>query len=105
MEPDSLHCQWNDLKNSYKRADFQPALLLGLVLSQMAHGPFLSGSNQWTRQQVADLVSESMADSDFQSLRESMLRDRYNDPTELPESARDIPELRAIQSLPIFELR
>lgn len=105
VEPDSLHCQWNDLKNAYKRADLQAALLLGVLLSQTSHGPFLSATNQYMRQQVAELLSESMDQSDFDCLREAMLKDRYNDATrDFPESPRDIPELSSIQSLSIFAL-
>ena len=46
---------WNDLKNSYKRADLQPALLLGIVMSQSSHGPFGSDHHQWTKQQTAEM--------------------------------------------------
>ena len=102
VEPESLHSMWNDLKNAYKRADLQPALLLGIVISQMAHGPFLSGANQHTRQETAELLSEQLSHADFQALREAMLRDRYYDEAEIPEEPTDIPKLQSVRSLPIF---
>jgi hypothetical protein len=102
IEPECLHCQWNDLRNSFKRADFQPALLLGIVLTQMAHGPFGGGGHQWTRQQTAEIMSETMSDGDFQALKEAMLNDRYGDSGEIPETPQDIPELKSVASLPIF---
>ena len=102
VEPESLHCVWNDLKNSFKRADFQPALLLGTVISQMAHGPFLSGGHQWTKQRTAEIISETIDDSEFQALRENMLKDRYGSLNEIPQKPQDIPELSSVENLPIF---
>ncbi|CAL1149171.1 unnamed protein product [Cladocopium goreaui] len=102
VEPESLHCCWNDLKNSYKRADFQPALLLGIVMSQAAHGPFLSGSNQWTKQQTAQMIAKTIGHSEFQTLREAMLKDRYGDTNGVPETPADIPELDSVENLPIY---
>ncbi|CAK8995796.1 unnamed protein product [Durusdinium trenchii] len=97
-EPDSLHSFWNDLKNSYKRADLQPALLLGITLSQMSHGPFTSGSNQYTRVQTAELLSEILTEDEFQALREAMLRDRGGREdyvNHIPEQKEDLPSLAA----------
>ena len=68
----------------------------------MAHGPFGGGGHQWTRQQTAEIMSETMTDVDFQSLKEAMLNDRYGDTREIPEKPQDIQELRAVASLPIF---
>ena len=102
VEPEAVHCMWNDLRNAYKRADLQPALLLGIVMSQMAHGPFLSGAHQATRQDTAQLLAEELSHADFQALREAMLRDRYYDESDIPETPSDIPTLRSVQSLPIF---
>lgn len=97
-----MHCMWNDLKNSFKRADCQPALLLGIVMSQMAHGPFLSGANQHTREETAKIIAETISQDDFETLRESMLRDRYGDTNEVPEKPADIPNLSSVETLPIF---
>jgi hypothetical protein len=104
IEPDSLHCLWNDVKNAYKRSECQPALLLGILLCQTGHGPFLSAGNQWTKQEVAELLGETMTESDFQDLREAMLQDRYNDPRGLPDSPSDIAQLPAVQNLPIYDI-
>ena len=102
VEPESLHCVWNDLKNSFKRADFQPALLLGLTISQMSHGPFLSAGHQWTKQRTAEVIAETIDDTEFQSLRESMLKDRYGSMNEIPQTPQEIPELSNVRNLPIF---
>lgn len=91
VEPESLHSMWNDLRNAYKRSDLQPALLLGIVMTQMAHGPFLSGAHQTTRQETAQLLSEELSNADFQALRDAMLRDRYYDSADIPETPNDIP--------------
>ena len=104
MEPEALHCCWNDLKNSYKRADFQPALLLGIVMSQAAHGPYLSGANQWTKQQTAQIIARTIGHSEFQALREAMLKDRYGDTNGVPETPDDIPDLDSVEFLPIYVL-
>lgn len=104
-EPDSLHSFWNDLKNSYKRADLQPALLLGITLSQMSHGPFTSGPNQYTRVQTAELLSEILTEDEFQALREAMLRDRGGREdyvNHIPEQKEDLPSLAAVQNLSIY---
>jgi hypothetical protein len=68
----------------------------------MAHGPFGGGGHQWTRQQTAEIMSETMSDGDFQALKEAMLNDRYGDSGEIPETPQDIPELKSGASLPIF---
>ena len=102
VEPEALHNMWNDLKNSYKRADLQPALLLGIVMSQSSHGPFGSGHHQWTKQQTAELLAESMTTSDFENIRESMTRDRYGDTTDIPESPSDLPDIPSVANFPIF---
>ena len=105
VEPESLHCIWNDLKNSYKRADFQPALLLGILITQMAHGPFLSGGHQWTKERTAEIISQTITESEFQALRENMLNDRYGEITEIPQTRADIPHLRSVENLTIFVSR
>ena len=103
VEAEALHCFWNDLKNAVKRAELQPALLLSIVLTQMAHGPFLSGHHQWSRQETAQLLSESISHNEFQALQEAMLFDRYGeDGMEIPQCPEDIPHLSAVQHFPIF---
>ena len=96
---------WNDLKNAFKRAELQPALLLGIVLSQMAHGPFLSGGHQYTRQETCEIIAQQLSHDEFQALREAMLRDRYYDDAEVPESPEDLPTLSSVANLPIFVSR
>lgn len=68
----------------------------------MAHGPFGAAGHQWTRQQTAQIMSETMPEHDLQALREAMLNDRYGDSRDIPEKPEDIPELKAVATLPIF---
>ena len=102
VEPESLHAYWNDVRNAYKRSDCQPALLLGIVISNMAHGPYMGGGNQYTREEVAELLSQKMSRDQFEELTESMLRDNYGDNTAIPDSPGDIPDLPAVRNLCIF---
>ncbi|CAK9082746.1 unnamed protein product [Durusdinium trenchii] len=102
-EPESLHPMWNDLKNALKRAEFQPSLLLGILLSQASHGPFDSGAHQWTKQECVKVLSKELSPSDFAELRECMLKDRYGQlSTDIPDSPEDLEDLSAVQHLPIF---
>ena len=70
--------------------------------SQSSHGPFGSGHHQWTKQQTAELLAESMTTSDFENIRESMTRDRYGDTTDIPESPSDLPDIPSVANFPIF---
>ena len=101
-EPEELHGSWNAVRNAVKRADLQPALLIGSVMSQVSHGPFTSGQNQFNREQVVDILADSMPSADFQALRESMCMDRRGEGPEIPEDAGDLPNLEAVKSLSIF---
>ncbi|CAE7881470.1 unnamed protein product [Symbiodinium sp. KB8] len=93
-EPEALHASWNDARNAIKRAELQPALLLGSVMSQAAHGPFNSGHNQFSREQIAELMAETLGAGDFECLKEAMLMDRCGeDGAEIPQAAADLTDL------------
>ena len=73
-------------------------------MSQAAHGPYLSGANQWTKQQTAQIIARTIGHSEFQALREAMLKDRYGDTNGVPETPDDIPDLDSVEFLPIYVL-
>ena len=72
-------------------------------MSQMSHGPFGSASHHFTKQETAELLAETMTEPEFQALREAMIEDRYGEQEDVPESVSDLPELKPIQNLPIYD--
>ena len=103
VEAEAMHSYWNDLRNAIKRAELQPALLLGIVLSQTSHGPFMSGHHLFSKQEAAELLAREITSSEFQELQEAMLYDRYGESgLPVPETSSDIPELSAVKHFTIF---
>ena len=103
VEPECLHSTWNDCRNALRRSDLQPALLLGTVLSNVAHGPFGSAAVQWSRGEAAEALAQDLTASEFQALKEAMAQDRYGEDTcDLPTDATDIPNLRSVTRLSMF---
>ena len=47
-------------------------------------------------------MAQQMDLTEFASLREAMLKDRYNQEEHIPETPEDIPELASVENLPIF---
>ena len=100
VEAESLHCMWNCVKLSAKRAGLQGSLLLGTIMANCAHGPCNSGSNQLSRERAAHYLAEHMTIQEFQELQESMRADTAGvRGIEIPRSAADLPGLQVVNAL------
>ena len=109
-EPEPLHNYWNATKAAIQKSGLEPALLVGVLLSRVDHGPFLSGSNWVAKNEcMCKLVSE-MSDSQFDDLVEDMAFDRARlhdtdslDLNEnLPEEKEDLLAEPAVTTTGIF---
>ena len=70
IQPDIAHGVWDDVKLGIKRSCKQCTMLCGVLINNMAHGPFrplASGKNFLTMQDSAEDLSQRMSDTDFDS--------------------------------------
>ena len=101
---DACHSHWNDVKNGLRRSNMQHVLLLGTVLSNVAHGPYKSGRNAQTLQEAVSHYAETISFDDFNDLVDMMAMDKGidGDHESLPDSPDDLPNLECFTRLPIF---
>ena len=76
IEPEPLHNYWNSVKAAVRKANLEPALLIGLLLTRIDHGPFLSGSNWVGKNECVRKLASEMSDLEFNNLVEDMMYDR-----------------------------
>ena len=104
ISPESTHSQWNDIKNSIRRSSLQHVVLLSTTLSNVAHGPYKSGRNMLSLREAAEDLAATMSDEQFSELVDLMAQDQHVefDDESLPQSPRDIPDLKCLTTLPVF---
>ena len=107
ISPESTHSQWNDVKSGIRRTGLQHCLLLASVLANSSHGPFSSGKNSFTMREAAEGLAATISPEAFNDLCDLMHEDRCDSqddafPADLPTAPADIPQLRALTTLPTY---
>ena len=107
IEPEMCHPLWNDVKNSIRRSGMQSALLKGVVMSNINHGPYNSGANMQLKYEALCSIVEHMSVSEFEELQERMAADKMVevDSGEVPQSPQDLFEESTVKNRGIFASR
>ena len=100
-EGEPLHPYWNNCKCALKRAGFQPALLLGALMSNVDHGPYRSGQNLALKQEAAEHWVRNVSEDTWRQLQEDIVADRGRT-EDAPETCQDLLKEKCITARGIF---
>jgi hypothetical protein len=94
IEPEAAHGLWNATKSALLSSGLNSANLIGMLLSQVDHGPFSSGSNFVRKKEVLDYLIQNISHAEFCEMVQSIASDRDVKVSEDTLSSLKIPDTK-----------
>ncbi len=96
IEPETLHPLWNSCKGALNASGLMIPLLIGMLMSQVDHGPFTAGTNFLHKKECMEFLVRNISYDHFITLLEGIRFDRcvsvHDDPAPgiIPECKEDL---------------